>query len=211
MMQTPPKELCGIPVRCAYREQRDIVSLVPHPRNFNKHPDRQIALLSRIVRETGWRAPIVISARSGFVVAGHGRLEAAKLLQVETVPVDVQEFETEAAEIAHLAADNTIAELAEPDAAGFAAIVADLTAAGVDAALAGVIGEIEAEVPKVKESGLGNPVVHYDLIFDDEEQQTKWFAFIRALKAAYADKETIAERVIAFIEANPLSQENQEV
>jgi ParB-like chromosome segregation protein Spo0J len=68
-------------------------------------------MLTRIIRHQGWRNPIVVSARSGFVIAGHGRLAAARLLGVDQVPVDVQEFATEADEWAHLVADNRIAEL----------------------------------------------------------------------------------------------------
>ena len=80
--------------------------MTPHPRNPNRHGEKQIDLLARIIAHQGWRNPIVISARSGFVVAGHGRLQAA--LQLAVVPVDVQEFATEADEWAHLVADNRL-------------------------------------------------------------------------------------------------------
>lgn len=83
---------------------------------LNKHPDKQIALLAKIIRNQGWRQPITVSKRSGFIVKGHGRFQAAKVLNVELVPVEYQDYETEAAEYADLLADNRIAELAEPDA-----------------------------------------------------------------------------------------------
>ena len=105
----------GIPVHCAHDELVDVVNLIPNPRNPNKHGDKQVALLAKIIRHQGWRAPVVVSNRSGFIVAGHGRLEAAKLLNVQTVPVNRQDFATEADEWAHLVADNRIAELAETD------------------------------------------------------------------------------------------------
>lgn len=116
----------GVPIHCAYTKLADIAELVPNPRNPNKHGDRQIALLAKIIRHQGWRSPIVVSKRSGFVVAGHGRLEAAKLLQVEQVPVDFQDFATEADEWAHLVADNRIAELAEIDQGELAALLKEL-------------------------------------------------------------------------------------
>ena len=93
-------------IRCSYRELRDPATLIPHPRNPNKHGARQIDMLARIIRHQGWRNPIVVSARSGFVVAGHGRLQAALQLGAAEVPVDVQEFATEADEWAHLVAVN---------------------------------------------------------------------------------------------------------
>ena len=83
-------------------------------------------MLARIIRHQGWRNPIVISARSGFVVAGHGRLQAALQLGVPKVPVDVQEFATEADEWAHLVADNRIAELADMDQEGLGDLLRDL-------------------------------------------------------------------------------------
>lgn len=114
------------PVHCTHTELRDPAVLVEHPRNPNRHPQKQIELLARIIRHQGWRNPIVISARSGFVVAGHGRLAAARLLGAAEVPVDVQAFETEADEWAHLVADNRIAELADMDSGGLGELLRDL-------------------------------------------------------------------------------------
>ena len=87
------------------------MNLVPHPQNPNKHSDKQIALLAKVIRHTGWRSPIIVSKKTGFVIAGHGRLEAAKLLEVTEVPIEEQTFKNEAEEYAHLVADNRIAEL----------------------------------------------------------------------------------------------------
>jgi site-specific DNA-methyltransferase (adenine-specific) len=113
-------------IRCVYRELRDPATLVAHPRNPNRHGDRQIEMLARIIAHQGWRNPIVVSARSGFVVAGHGRLLAALKAGAVAVPVDVQEFVTEADEWAHLVADNRIAELAEMDQDGLGDLLRDL-------------------------------------------------------------------------------------
>ena len=110
-----PITASGIPVHCAHARLADVTTLVANPRNPNKHGDAQVALLAKIIRHQGWRAPITISKRSGFIVTGHGRLQAALLLQVEKVPVDEQDFKTEADEWAHLVADNRIAELSETD------------------------------------------------------------------------------------------------
>jgi DNA modification methylase len=93
----------------------DVDLLVPHPLNPNKHGERQIEMLAKIMNHQGWRHPITVSKRSGFIVAGHGRLMAAKKLGWTQAPVDRQEFDTEADEYAHLIADNKIAELAEHD------------------------------------------------------------------------------------------------
>ena len=126
-----------IPVHCAHDEIVDITTLVPNPRNPNTHPDKQIALLSKIIRNQGWRNPIVVSNRSGFIVKGHGRLEAAKLLQVESVPIDRQDYETEADEWADMIADNRIAELADIDKSAMKDLLTELDTGSFDMDLTG--------------------------------------------------------------------------
>ena len=62
-----------------------------------------------------WRNPVTVSNRSGLIVRGHGRLEAALLIGCETIPVDEQDYATDAEELADLLADNRLSELAELD------------------------------------------------------------------------------------------------
>jgi len=102
-------------INCSFTELKDIDLLQSNPRNPNKHPDDQIKLLAKIMNHQGWRNPIIVSKRSGFIVAGHGRLEAAKLNGWTEVPVDIQDFKTEADEYAHMVADNKIHELSRTD------------------------------------------------------------------------------------------------
>ena len=103
----------GIEVWCSFDELVSVDSLNPNPKNPNKHPDSQIELLSKNIKYLGWRHPITVSKRSGFIVAGHGRLMAAKKLGVQIVPVDYQEFNSDADEMAVLVTDNRLAELSE--------------------------------------------------------------------------------------------------
>jgi len=137
-------EASGIPVHCAHVRLQDVTTLVANPRNPKKHGDAQVALLAKIIRHQGWRAPITVSKRSGFIVSGHGRLQAALLLQVEQVPVDEQDFATEADEWAHLVADNRIAEIAETDGAMLKDILGDLDTGAFDMDVTGFdAGELE--------------------------------------------------------------------
>jgi len=102
-------------IKCAYDELVPVEKLVPHPRNNNKHPEEQLERLTKIIKYSGFRHPITVSKRSGFIVVGHGRLDVARRLGMEEVPVDYQDFESEAAEYQHLTADNEIARWAEFD------------------------------------------------------------------------------------------------
>jgi hypothetical protein len=105
----------SIPIYCAHTRLADPNSLQPNPANPNRHSAHQIQLLASIIQEQGWRNPITLSNRSGQIVRGHGRLEAALLIGCEAVPVDEQDYATEAEELADLLADNRLAELAELD------------------------------------------------------------------------------------------------
>ena len=102
-------------IKCEYTELVRVSQLVENPKNANKHTKEQIDRLAKILDFQGWRHPIIVSKRSGFICAGHGRLLAAKQLEQETVPVDYQDFLTEAEEYAFLVADNEIARWATLD------------------------------------------------------------------------------------------------
>ncbi len=124
-------------VHCAYDEMVDIVKVVPNPRNPNTHSDKQIELLAKIIDYQGWRVPITVSKRSGFVVRGHGRLLAAEALGLEKVPVDYQDYENEAEEWADLIADNRIAELSELDDGLLKDLIEELETSEIDLDLTG--------------------------------------------------------------------------
>ncbi|QYY34591.1 ParB/Srx family N-terminal domain-containing protein [Ruficoccus sp. ZRK36] len=127
----------GIEVWCSFDKLVPIEDLKPNPRNPNTHPARQVELLAKNVRYFGWRHPITVSNRSGFIVAGHGRLEAARELGVQLVPVDYQDFASDNDEMAVLVADNRLAELASLDLNSLEGIIDELRVADFDTLLTG--------------------------------------------------------------------------
>ena len=104
-----------VPVYCAHDKVERITDVIPNPKNPNQHPPEQIKLLAAIIKRQGWRAPITVSTRSGYIVKGHGRLLAAKEMGAEYVPVDYQNYSSDEEELADLIADNRLAELSEID------------------------------------------------------------------------------------------------
>ena len=143
----------GVPVFCAHDKIVDVATLVPNPKNPNQHPDAQIQLLGRIIRQTGWRQPITVSKRSGFIVKGHGRLSAALLEGMKQAPVDYQNYTNEAEEYADLVADNRIAELAETDNKLLADIFADIDTGEIPMELTGYTeDEVESLVTALSRS-----------------------------------------------------------
>lgn len=113
-------------IRCLFDKMLSINELNPHPKNRNGHPQDQLRRLADILEYQGWRYPIKVSKLSGFITAGHGRLEAARLLGLKEVPVNFQDYESEEQEYADLTADNAIALWAEIDMAGVNADLGDL-------------------------------------------------------------------------------------
>jgi len=93
----------------------EIDKIVPNPKNANKHSDAQITRLCKLIEFQGFRNPLIVSNRTGFLVVGHGRLMAAKKLGMELLPVIYQDFESEAQEYSYLISDNEIARWAELD------------------------------------------------------------------------------------------------
>lgn len=110
----------------------NLSEVIPNPRNPNTHDEKQIKLLAKIIIYQGWRLPIVVSNRSGFIVRGHGRLECAQYLGLDQVPVSYQDYESEAQEWADLIADNRIAELSEIDRGSLKDIIEELDTGDLD-------------------------------------------------------------------------------
>ena len=107
------------------------ISIVPlddlmiNPQNRNLHPEVQVELLKKNIIERGFREPLTISNQSGFVVCGHLRLECARQLGMEKLPVIYQDF-NEGEEYAHMMAENESARHSILDKDGFLSDIGDL-------------------------------------------------------------------------------------
>lgn len=102
-------------INCSHTDLVELHKLQPNPKNPNKHPERQIELLAKIIDYQGMRSPIVVSKRSGFITKGHGRLMALQKLGWPKAAVDYQDYDSEAQEYADVIADNKAATLAQHD------------------------------------------------------------------------------------------------
>jgi len=134
-------EEAGIEVHCAHTEMVPLAKLVPNPRNPNRHPEKQIQLLAKVIAVQGWRAPITVSRQSGFIVRGHGRYDAATLLEAGEAPVDFQDYESEAAEWADLIADNRLSELSQMDTGILKDLLVEIDTGALDMDLTGFDGK----------------------------------------------------------------------
>lgn len=105
-------------IRAQEIHQIFVKEIKPNPKNRNNHSKEQIDRLCEIIKYQGFRNPLIVSNRSGLLVAGHGRLLAAKELGLTVVPVIFQDFDSEEQEYAAQVSDNAIASWAELDLSG---------------------------------------------------------------------------------------------
>lgn len=88
--------------------QRSVGDLIPYARNSRTHSDEQVAQIAASIKEFGWTNPILVDAE-GVVIAGHGRLMAARKLGYTEVPtIELSEM-TETQKKAYVIADNRLA------------------------------------------------------------------------------------------------------
>lgn len=124
-------------------EQWPIERLLPYAANARSHPDGQVAQIASSIAEFGFNVPCLVDER-GVLIAGHGRLLAARRLGLTEVPVIRLDHLTDAQARAFRIADNQIALNAAWDDALLSAEVARLKDDGVDLDLLG-FGEDELD------------------------------------------------------------------
>jgi DNA modification methylase len=105
--------------------------LVRNPRNARTHSARQIKQIAESIKKLGFNSPILIGP-DDMVLAGHGRLDAAKRLGLASVPTVRLDHMTEAQRRAYALADNKLAELAGWDREILAIELAGLEALDLD-------------------------------------------------------------------------------
>lgn len=88
-------------------ERRAIEGLIPYARNARTHSDAQVAQIAASMREWGWTNPVLVD-EAGGIIAGHGRVLAARQLGFTEVPVMVAEGWSEAQKRAYVITDNQL-------------------------------------------------------------------------------------------------------
>jgi len=191
-------------------ETQKVADLAFDPRNARKHPEANLEALVESLRQFGQRKPIVITA-DGKVVAGNGTLEAAMRLgwtEIETVEIPADWDSKKVAAFA--LADNRTAELAQWDARELLDQLQELTdfdmnSLGFDAWNA-KLAEHDSSAETPESRGLGTPIISFEIVFDNHEQQATWFEFLKIARVLHPEAETNAERIVTslkqFMESN---------
>ncbi len=137
-------------------EKRPLVELRAYDRNSRTHSPEQVAQLVAAIREWGWTVPVLID-ETGEIIAGHGRVLAARKLGLDEVPCMVARGWSEAQKRAYVIADNRLAENAGWDDALLAEEMRAIAKAGFDAALVGFNEDELADLLNAPSGGLTDP------------------------------------------------------
>lgn len=150
-------------------------ALTPYDKNARLHTRSQIEKIAKSIAAFGFNNPILIDSDQG-IIAGHGRLEAAKFLGLESVPVIRLDHLSDKERRAYILADNRLADLSQWDEELLGQEVAALQEAALDLdAMGWTEDELEALI-----AGLDDiEPTEDDLssISDESEPETKSFRF----------------------------------
>lgn len=138
-------------------ERWSIDRLVPYARNARTHSDEQVAQIAASIKEWGWTTPVLVDP-DGQIIAGHGRVMAARKLGLAEVPVMVADGWTDAQKRAYVLADNKLALNAGWDKELLALELSELKELGSDLDLIGFSeDELAALVKAGGTEGLTDP------------------------------------------------------
>lgn len=141
-------------------QEIEIEKLIPYARNSRTHSDDQVAQIAASIKEFGWTNPILVDGEAG-IIAGHGRLAAARKLGLKKIPVIELSHLTPTQKKALIIADNKLALNAGWDNDMLALEFEELKIEGFDLDL---LGFDETEINKLNENE------NYD---DDEIKEVK--------------------------------------
>ena len=134
-------------------EWRNIGEIIPYARNSRTHSEEQVAQIAASIKEFGWTNPVLIDEENG-IIAGHGRLAAARKLGHTEIPVIELTGLSEAQKRAYVIADNKLALNAGWDTEMLVNELRDLEGMDIDLALTGFSADELNDMLAVKEEGL---------------------------------------------------------
>ena len=137
-------------------ERISIDKLIPYARNARTHSDAQVAQIAASIKEWGWTSPVLVD-ETGQIIAGHGRVMAARQLGLKEVPVMTATGWTEAQKKAYVLADNQLAMNAGWDNDLLSVELKDLAGMDFNLDLIGFDGKVLEGLLADKTEGLTDP------------------------------------------------------
>lgn len=149
-------------------KEMNVDSLIPYENNAKIHEEKQVDIIARSIEEYGFINPLLID-KDFNVIAGHGRIMAAKKLGLEKVPCIFVEGLSDAQRRAYILADNRIAELAHWDYDIAFEEIESLDSLGFDIELTGF------EIPRVSGEDFFERRERFDQSTEGESEEYKEF------------------------------------
>ena len=182
-----------------------IETLIEYPGNPRKGDIDKIA---ESLEVNGQYKPIVVQKNTNYVLVGNHTLKAIIKLgwkSVDIVELDVDDIAAKKIVLAdnrtsdgsvydYTALNNLLTSLPDLKGTGYSLTNLDELLSNVNAY------SVDLGLEDMGSRGLGNPIIHYDIVFDNEEQQNKFYQLIKYLKIKYPDTNTVAERLITWID-----------
>ena len=162
-----------------------VADLIPYANNSRLHSDEQVTQVASSIKEFGFTSPVLIDDQGG-IIAGHGRIMAAKKLNMDEVPCIILEGLTEAQKKAYIIADNQLPMNAEWDLDTLRLEVEtlkemnfNLDLLGFDDDVVAKLIDIDADLPELPD-GDRDPFQQKTFTLHDEQANTIDDAIIKA-------------------------------
>lgn len=162
-------------------EQRLVADLIPYAANSRTHSDAQVAQIAASIKQFGWTNPILVSG-DDTIIAGHGRLLAARKLAMVEVPVIVLDHLSKAQQRALVIADNQLALNAGWDMDMLKAEIEDLKLDDFNIDILGFDDNFlnnlfNDETPSKNEGPDVASAFEFEMLmkFQNEQQMEEWF------------------------------------
>ena len=172
----------------------DVARLIPYAKNAREHSTEQVAQIAASIIEFGFLNPILVDSKDG-IVAGHGRLSAAKELALDVVPVVVLDHLTENQKKAYILVDNKLAENATWNEELLAEEIIKLNLQDFDL---NILGWTDEEIKALQEDGWASDIE--DVEKNEENLDGIMGKIVVKLDPDYKDQ--VVESIKKFAEEN---------